>query len=180
VYPRDPYTAKGLLRGSILDDNPVIFFESKRLYQYPRMEVPTDDYHIPLGNAEVIQQGTDLTIVGWGAHLQTIQLAVDKAASEDGISCEIIDLQTIMPWDEQTIMDSVAKTRRLLITHEAPLSFGVGAEIAATVQREMFLNLDAPVHRICGLDTAVPLIFEKLQMPNQFKIYQGIKDCVNY
>jgi len=179
VYPRDPYTAKGLLRGSILDDNPVIFFESKRLYQHPRMQVPTNDYQLELGNAEVIQSGTDLTIIGWGAHLHVIQQAVDMVA-EEGISCEIIDLQTIMPWDEQTIMESVTKTGRLLITHEAPLSFGVGAEIAATVQKELFLNLEAPVHRVCGLDTAVPLIFEKFQTPNQFKVYQGIKEIMDY
>eukprot|EP01083_Nonionella_stella_P201764 737796_1 len=168
VYPRSPHTAKGLLRGSILDDNPVIFFESKRLYQYPRQEVSTSDFHIELGNAEVISRGSDLTIIAWGAHLGVVQHAVDMAAKE-GISCEIIDLQTILPWDEETIMHSVAKTGRLLVTHEAPLSFGVGAEIAATVQKELFLNLQAPVFRICGLDTAVPLIFEKFQIPNQFK-----------
>ena len=179
VYPRDPYTAKGLLRGSILDDNPVIFFESKRLYQYPRMQVPTNDFQIELGNAEIIQPGDDLTIIGWGAHLNTVQIAADMVAKE-GISCEIIDLQTITPWDEQTVINSVLKTGRLLITHEAPLSFGVGAEIAATIQKELFLNLEAPVHRVCGLDTAVPLIFEKFQMPNQFKIYQGIKQLINY
>merc|ERR1712130_312185 len=147
---------------------------------YPRMEVPTTDYVIELGNAEIVQKGNDLTIIGWGAHLQVIQLAADKAASEDGISCEIIDLQTILPWDEQIIMESVARTGRLLITHEAPLSFGVGAEIAATVQKELFLNLEAPVHRVCGLDTAVPLIFEKFQTPNQFKVYQGIKEIMDY
>jgi len=180
VYPRDPYTAKGLLRGSILDDNPVIFFESKRMYQHPRQEVPSADYQIELGNAEVIRAGTDLTVIGWGAHLGVIQQAAEMAAASDGVSCEIIDLQTIMPWDEQTVLDSVAKTGRLLISHEAPLSFGVGAEIAATVQKELFLNLEAPVHRVCGLDTAVPLIFEKFQTPNHFKIYQGIRDIVNY
>ena len=143
------------------------------------MQVPINDYQIELGNADIIQTGDDLTILAWGAHLQVVQIAAQLAAKE-GISCEIIDLQTILPWDEETIMDSVAKTGRLLITHEAPLSFGVGAEIAATVQKELFLNLEAPVFRICGLDTAVPLVFEKFQMPNQFKVYQGIKDIMEY
>jgi len=179
VYPRDPYTSKGLLRGSILDNNPVIFFESKRLYQYPRMKVPASDFQIELGNAEVVQPGDDVTIIAWGAHLQVVQIAADMAAKE-GISCEIIDLQTILPWDEQTVMDSVTKTGRLIISHEAPLSFGVGAEIAATVSKELFLNLEAPVSRICGLDTPVPLIFERFQMPNQFKIFQGIKEIMEY
>ena len=162
-----------------VDDNPVIFFESKRLYQHPRMEGPREDYQIELGHADVMQAGEDVTIVAWGAHLHVVQQAVTMAAAE-GVSCEVIDLQTILPWDERTVMASVERTGRLLVTHEAPLSFGVGAEIAATVQRELFLNLQAPVHRVCGLDTAVPLIFEKFQTPNHLKIYQGIKDIMHY
>jgi len=180
VYPRDAYTAKGLLLASVRDANPVILFESKRLYQHPRMAVPLSDYVIELGRADVVQQGSDVTIVGWGAHLHVVAQAVTMAEKAMGVSCEVIDLQTIVPWDEETVLASVEKTGRLLVTHEAPLSFGVGAEIAATVQRELFLNLHAPVHRVCGLDTAVPLVFEKFQTPNHLKIFQAIKDLVHY
>jgi len=180
VVPRSAKQAKGLLRSSILDKNPTIFFEPKRLYQYPREIVPVGDYTLPLSQAEVLQQGKDVTIVGWGAHLSTIQTAAQMAKDRDSISVEIIDLQTILPWDEVTIQQSVMKTGRLIVAHEATLTAGFGAEIAATMQELCFLHLLAPVKRVAGVDTPFPLAFEKFFFPNEFKIYEAIKNIVEY
>ena len=123
VVPRDPYQAKGLLLGAIRDDNPVLFMEPKRLYRASVCEVPEDDYSIGLGKAEVIQEGTDITLLAWGAQVEIIQKAAAMAL-EDGVSCEIIDLRSILPWDAQTVAESVMKTGRLLINHEAPVTSG--------------------------------------------------------
>jgi 2-oxoisovalerate dehydrogenase E1 component beta subunit len=185
VIPRAAYQAKGLLRASILDDNPVIFFECKRLYQRVSKHesdhmVPLEDYTLPLSKAEVMREGTDLTLVGWGALLEQLELAAEMALERDGISVELIDLQTIMPWDEETIAESVQKTGRLIVSHEATLTGGFGAEIAAKMQEQCFLHLKAPVKRVCGADTPFPLIFEKFFIPNEYKVYQAIKELVEY
>jgi len=180
VYPRDPWKAKGLLRACIKDPNPCIFFESKRMYTFPWQEIPKNDYVCDLSVADIIQEGTDVTIIGWGAHLEVIQDAANMALQKDGISVEIIDLQTILPWDEETIIQSAKKTGRIIISHEACLTNGFGAEIAATIQENCFLYLEAPVKRVCGSDTPVPLIFERFMIPSKFKIYEEIKNIVKY
>ena len=120
VVPRNPYQAKGLLLASIRDDNPVIFFEPKRLYRASVGEVPEEDYELPLGKAEVVQQGTDITLLAWGAQVEIVEKAAALAAA-DGISCEIIDLRTILPWDIETVANSVTKTGRFVVSQEAPL-----------------------------------------------------------
>jgi len=139
VIPRNPYQAKGLLLASIRDDNPVIFFEPKRLYRASVGEVPEEDYQLPLGKAEVVQAGTDITLLAWGAQMEIIEKAA-QMASNDGISCEVVDLRTILPWDIETISKSVMKTGRLLISQEAPLTAGFASEIAATIQSECFFT----------------------------------------
>lgn len=179
VVPRDPYQAKGLLLASIRDPNPVVFFEPKRIYRAAVGEVPDSDYQLPLGVAEVMRAGSDITLVAWGAQLGYVQQAAELAA-EEGISCEIIDLRTLSPWDEETLVSSVMKTGRLLISHEAPLTGGFGAELAASIQQRCFLYLEAPISRVTGLDTPFPLVFEKEYMPDQLKIYQAIKQSLNY
>ncbi|OUR59653.1 alpha-ketoacid dehydrogenase subunit beta [Colwellia sp. 39_35_sub15_T18] len=179
VIPRNPYQAKGLLLASIRDDNPVIFFEPKRLYRASVGEVPTEDYQLPLGKAEIVQTGSDITLLAWGAQMEILQKAADLATN-DGISCEVIDLRSILPWDIETIANSVLKTGRLLVSQEAPLTAGFASEIAATIQQECFLHLESPVERVCGLDTPYPLALEKEYVADHLKIYEAIKRSINY
>ncbi len=179
VVPRNPYQAKGLLLASIRDDNPVVFFEPKRLYRASVGEVPEEDYELPLSQAEVMQTGSDITLLGWGAQLELIEKAA-KRAEADGISSEIIDLRTLLPWDVETVAASVEKTGRLLISHEAPLTGGFAGEIAATIQDRCFLYLESPIARVCGLDTPYPLALEQEHMANEHKIYEAIKASVNF
>jgi len=179
VYPRDAITAKGLLLGCIRDKNPTIFFEPKRLYRASVQQVPTGDFELPLGVADVVQQGTDITCVAWGAQMEVMEKACARAEAE-GISCEIIDLATVMPWDKATIVESVKKTGRFMVTHEAPLTAGFGAEMAAAVQQECFLHLEAPIARVCGMDTPFPLAMEKVYLPDELKVYDAIKRTCEY
>lgn len=179
VIPRNPYQAKGLLLASIRDDNPVLFMEPKRLYRASVGEVPEEDYELPLGKAEVVKEGTDITLLAWGAQMEVMEKAAEMSA-KDGVSCEIVDLRSIQPWDADTICQSVEKTGRLLISHEAPLTGGFAAEIASTVQERCFLNLESPIERVCGLDTPYPLAHEKEYMPDHLKNYEAIKRCVNF
>ncbi|MCC2615653.1 alpha-ketoacid dehydrogenase subunit beta [Aestuariibacter halophilus] len=179
VIPRNPYQAKGLLLASIRDDNPVLFMEPKRLYRASVGEVPEEDYELPLGKAEVVSEGSDITLLAWGAQMEIIEKAAEMAQN-DGISCEIIDLRSILPWDVETVCASVMKTGRLLINHEAPLTGGFASEVAATVQERCFLHLESPITRVCGLDTPYPLAHEKEYMPDHLKTYEAIKRCVNF
>jgi 2-oxoisovalerate dehydrogenase E1 component beta subunit len=179
VVPRNPYQAKGLLLASIRDDNPVIFFEPKRLYRASVGEVPEEDYQLPLGKAEVVQQGSDITLLAWGAQMEIVEKAAELAAN-DGISCEIIDLRTILPWDIETVTNSVTKTGRFVVSQEAPLTAGFASEIAATIQQECFLHLEAPIARVCGMDTPYPLALEKEYVADHLKIYEAIKNSMTY
>jgi len=179
VIPRGAKQAKGLLLASIREPDPVIFFEPKRLYRASVEEVPVEDYQLPIGKAEVIRQGSDITIVAWGAHLEHVTKCAD-AAQELGISVEIIDLQSIIPWDVETVAESVRKTGKLIITHEAPVTGGFAAEISSKIQERCFLNLEAPISRVCGYDTPFPLIFEKFYIPDWRKQLECVKKLVNY
>ena len=132
VIPRSPVQAKGLLLASIRNNNPVIFFEPKILYRIAEEYVPLEDYEIPLMKAEVMKEGKDITIVSYGTQLRHVRMAAALAENE-GISCEIIDLRTILPWDEETVINSVKKTGRCLVTHEAPITCGFGAELTAKI-----------------------------------------------
>tara|TARA_R110002167_G_scaffold6671_13_gene31442 strand:- start:12655 stop:13623 length:969 start_codon:yes stop_codon:yes gene_type:complete len=179
VVPRNPHQAKGLLLASIRDANPVIFFEPKRIYRASVGEVPEEDYELPLGKAEVVREGSDITLLAWGAQMEYIELAAELA-DKDGISCELIDLRTILPWDVDTVVASVKKTGRLLISHEAPITGGFAGEIATTVQEQCFLHLEAPIARVAGLDVPYPLALEKEYIPDQWKIFEAIKTSVNF
>ncbi|EPS60890.1 hypothetical protein M569_13911, partial [Genlisea aurea] len=154
VIPRSPKQAKGLLLSSIRDPNPIVFFEPKAsqvsvanpkyifqmLYRLAVEDVPEDDYMLPLSEAEVIREGSDITLVGWGAQLSVMEQACDEA-EKDGICCELIDLKTLIPWDKETVEASVNKTGRLLISHEAPVTGGFGAEVAASIAQRCFLRV---------------------------------------
>eukprot|EP00918_Siedleckia_nematoides_P081119 GHVU01177993.1.p1 GENE.GHVU01177993.1~~GHVU01177993.1.p1 ORF type:complete len:260 (+),score=54.18 GHVU01177993.1:199-978(+) len=178
VMPRGPYQAKGLLLASIRDKNPVIFFEPKGLYRAAVDDVPTADYELELGRAEVVKEGTDITIVGWGGQVHRILKAADIAEKEFGVSVEIVDLQTLLPWDRDAVLQSVDKTKRLLISHEAPVTGGWAAEIAATVTEKSFYKLEAPVKRVCGYDVPFPLVYEKFYLPDEYKVLEGIKEVL--
>ncbi|CAN0109682.1 unnamed protein product [Ectocarpus fasciculatus] len=179
VMPRNAAEAKGLLLASVREPDPVIFFEPKILYRTSVEDVPDGDYEVPLGVADVMREGTDVTLVGWGAQLRVMSEACDDAEKE-GISCELIDLRTILPWDFDTVSRSVKKTGRLVVSHEAPRTGGFAAEVAADMQERCFLHLEAPVQRVCGYDTPFPLVFEKFYLPGRFKVLDAIRDAVNY
>ncbi|WP_106419028.1 alpha-ketoacid dehydrogenase subunit beta [Salinicola tamaricis] len=179
VVPRNPHQAKGLLLASIRSPDPVIFFEPKRLYRAAVGEVPDEDYQLPLRQAEVIKAGEDITLLAWGAQLEVVEQAAEMA-EEAGISCEIIDLRTIVPWDVETVASSVLKTGRLVVSHEAPLTGGFAAEIAATIQSRCFLYLESPIARVTGLDTPFPLTLEKEYMPGPLKVFEAIQQTMDF
>ncbi|WP_087720153.1 alpha-ketoacid dehydrogenase subunit beta [Salinicola salarius] len=179
VVPRNPYQAKGLLLASIRSPDPVIFFEPKRLYRASVGEVPDDDYELPLRQAEVVKEGSDITLLAWGAQMEVIEQAAEMA-EKSGISCELIDLRTIVPWDIETVAASVFKTGRLVVSHEAPLTGGFAAEIAATIQQRCFLYLESPIERVTGLDTPFPLTLEKEYMPGPLKVFDAIHRTMDF
>jgi len=179
VVPRNPYQAKGLLLASIRSPDPVIFFEPKRLYRASVGEVPDDDYELPLRQAEVVKEGSDITLLAWGAQMEVIEQAAEMA-EKSGISCELIDLRTIVPWDIETVAASVFKTGRLVVSHEAPLTGGFAAEIAATIQQRCFLYLESPIERVTGLDTPFPLTLEKEYMPGPLKVLDAIHRTMDF
>jgi pyruvate dehydrogenase E1 component beta subunit len=156
VIPSTPYDAKGLLISAIESEDPIIFMEPKRIYRAIKQEVPEEKYSIPLGKAKVLQQGADITLIAWGAMVREAQKAI-VMAKKDGIAVELIDLRSIYPIDRQTIVESVRKTGRVVIAHEEPLTFGTGAELTAIINEDAFLSLEAPVNRVAGFDTIVPL-----------------------
>uniref|UniRef100_A0AAX7UPL1 3-methyl-2-oxobutanoate dehydrogenase (2-methylpropanoyl-transferring) n=1 Tax=Astatotilapia calliptera TaxID=8154 RepID=A0AAX7UPL1_ASTCA len=142
VIPRSPIQAKGLLLSCIADKNPCIFFEPKILYRAAVEQVPEDPYTIPLSQAEVLQEGSDVTLVAWGTQIHVLKEVASMAQEKLGVSCEVIDLQTILPWDIETVCKSVVKTGRLLISHEAPVTGGFASEISSTVQSQLLVALN--------------------------------------
>lgn len=156
VIPSTPYDAKGLLISAIESNDPVVFMEPKRIYRAIKQEVPDEKYSLPLGKAKVIQDGSDVTVVAFGALIRECQKAI-AMAEEAGISVELIDLRTIYPIDRETIRNSVRKTGRMVVVAEAHESFSVGSELIAIANEEAFLYLEAPPRRVMGFDTIVPL-----------------------
>jgi len=179
VIPSGPADAKGLLLTSIRDPDPVIFFEPKALYRASVEEVPVGDYVVPIGKAKIVSTGSDITLVGWGGQVNVLKKAAESA-KELGISCEVIDLRTLLPWDTETVINSVNKTGRLIVSHEATRTGGFAAEISSTIQEECFLSLESPTQRVCGYDTPFPLVFEKYYVPDYLKVLEAIKTSVKY
>jgi len=177
VMPASPYDAKGLLISAIRDPDPVIYFEPKRIYRAFREEVPEDEYTIPIGKARVVTEGEEMTVISWGA---TVIQAMNAIEASDR-SIELIDLRTIYPMDINTITESVKKTGRCVIVHEAPKTCGVGAEIATRIMEECFLHLEAPIQRVTGFDTHMP--YYKLELdylPEAERIGQAIDEVSAY
>ncbi|KAL4423502.1 hypothetical protein ABPG77_003635 [Micractinium sp. CCAP 211/92] len=178
VMPSGPREAKGLLLASIREPDPVIFFEAKMLYRTAVEDVPEGEFEIPLGRARTVQQGSDITLVGWGQQVKVLELAAREVQERDGISCEVLDLRTLLPWDADSVEASVRKTGRLLVSHEAPVTSGFGAEVVSTIADRCFWSLEAPPARVCGYDTPFPLVFEPLYLPTARRVAEAIRRTV--
>ena len=181
VYPSTPYDAKGLLKASIRDNNPVLFFEHKFLYRRIKDEIPSEDYVVPLGKAIVRRAGKQLTILSYAAMMHTSLEAADALAKE-GIEAEVIDLRTLLPLDEETILQSVKKTNRCLVVHEDTKTGGIAGEIAAILFEKAFHDLDGPLVRVTSLDTPVPYAptLEAAFLPNAQKVFAAAKELAKF
>jgi 2-oxoisovalerate dehydrogenase E1 component beta subunit len=155
VTPATPYDAKGLLKAAVRDEDPVLYFEHKRTYRRIRGEVPDDDYVVPIGVAEVKRAGRHVSIITYGAMVHQALEAAEALAPE-GISVEVVDLRSLLPWDHETVVASVAKTNKVVVCHEDSKTGGVGAEVAAFIAEELFEDLDGPIMRVAALDTPIP------------------------
>ncbi|MGH8363501.1 MAG: alpha-ketoacid dehydrogenase subunit beta [Gammaproteobacteria bacterium] len=175
VMPSSPTRAYGLLLAAIRDPDPVVFLEPTRLYRMNKQEVEDNGQALPLDTCFVLREGEDVTLVSWGAMIHESLQAAAKLA-EEGVGCEVIDLATVSPIDFETILESVEKTGRLVIVHEAPRNCGVGAEVAATVAEKAIYSLQAPVERITGYDVPMPLFkLEHDYMPSVARVIKGIR-----
>jgi len=175
VIPSSPYNAKGLLLSAIRDADPVIFLESTRLYRLIKEDVPEGDYTIPIGKARIVQEGNDVTVIAWGSMIQRVMQSVY------GFDAEVIDLMTLVPLDEDCILNSVKKTGRVVIVHEAPKTGGFGAEVSATIAEDAMLYLKAPIVRVTGYDVVMPLPkLEDYYMPTVERIRRGIEEVMRY
>lgn len=180
VMPSGPADAKGLLLASIADDNPVVFLEPKMLYRTAVEPVPAAAYKLPLGEARIVRPGTDITFVGWGQQVGVLLGAADALERDHAISAEVIDLRTLLPWDAATVEASVNRTGRLLVSHEAPLTSGFGAEIAAHVSAACFTRLEAPPARVAGWDTPFPCVLESAYVPGQQRVVDVAVETVGF
>ena len=180
VVPSTPYEAKGLLIAAIRDPDPVIFMEPKKIYRSLKEEVPEDEYVIPLGEARIVLEGTDITLITWGAMLQpTLQAAA--MMEKNGTSAEVLDLRTLAPLDTDAMIHSVQKTHRALVVHEAPATCGVGAEIVARINEKALVHLEAPVERVTGFDAVMPLPkLEKYYLPNAERVVDAVNRIINF
>ena len=181
VEPSTAYDAKGLLKAAIRDDDPVLYFEHKFLYRRIKDEVPDDDYIVPIGKAAVRREGTDLSIITFGAMVYTA-LEAAKTLAEQGIQAEVIDLRSLAPLDRDAILESVAKTSRVLLLHEATLTGGIGGELAAIIGEHAFEYLDGPIMRVASLDSPVPYAptLEAAFLPSAAKVVEAAKKLVEY
>jgi pyruvate/2-oxoglutarate/acetoin dehydrogenase E1 component len=182
VTPATPYDAKGLLKAAIRDNNPVIYFEHKRLYRSVKEDLPEGEFVVPLGVAEVRQAGRDLSIITYGG---TVHQSLDAARiveKEDGLSVEVVDLRTLLPLDRDAILATARKTAKVLVVHEDRLTGGFGGEIAALISEYAFESLDGPVRRVAAADTHTPFSppLEEFVMPNANKIVEAIRSLAAY
>ena len=181
VCPSTPEDAKGLITAAIEDPNPVLFFEHKHLYRRIKAEVPDERYVTPIGKARTHREGDDLTVITWGAMVYTAEEAAEQLDA-DGVSVEIIDLRTILPWDKAAVLESARKTSKVLVLHEDTRTGGFGAEIAATIAEEAFEDLDAPVKRVTAPDTPSPFSppLEKAFIPQVDDVVAGLRELAEY
>jgi pyruvate dehydrogenase E1 component beta subunit len=180
VIPSTPYDTKGLLISAIRDPDPVLFFEPKLIYRAFRGDVPEDDYTVPIGEAAVRREGSDVSVFTWGAMTRPTMKAAESLA-EGGIDAEVVDLRTVSPLDREAIVESFKKTGRAAVVHEAPKSGGLAGEITAIIQEEALLYQEAPIERITGFDTPFPLYaLEDYYLPSAARIEDGIRSAVEF
>jgi pyruvate dehydrogenase E1 component beta subunit len=179
VTPSNPYDTKGLLLAAMRQDDPVIFMEPKRIYRASRGEVPEGEYTVELGRARVVAEGTQCTVLAWSGMVSVAEEAVAKA-TQAGISLELIDLRTLLPFDLDAILASVEKTGRCVIVHEAPRTCGFGAELVASIQERALGYLEAPILRVTGLDTPFPYSLEHEYLPNADRIVAAVRKTLEW
>jgi len=178
VMPSNAYDAKGLLIEAVRDPDPVLYCEPDRLYRLGRMEVPDGPYTVPFGSASVVRQGADVTLVAWSAAVQ-LCIAAAGQLSADGVEATVVDLRTLVPFDVETVVSAVARTGRCVVVHEAPLTAGFGAEVVATLAKEAFYDLDAPVERVGSFDVPYPAAtLEAWYLPSVERVVAAARRCV--
>ena len=179
VIPSNPYDAKGLLLTCLRQDDPVLFLEPKALYRKSKGDVPEIDYTVPLGQAALRREGSEITLVCWGAMVPLCVEAAERA-EDDGISCEVLDLRTLVPLDEEALLASVKKTGRMIVVHEAQRTSGFGGELAAIVAEKALEYLEAPIKRVTGFDTPFPYTLEDVYMPDVERILRAVLETSRY
>jgi len=180
VIPSTPHDAKGLIVSAIRDPDPVVFCEPKRIYRAIKEEVSDEEYTVPIGEASVVREGDGVTVISWGAMVREALRAAEMV-KEKGINAEVIDLRTISPMDDETVMASVKKTGRAVIVHEAARTCGLGAEIIARINEKAILSLEAPVERVTGFDTVFPLYkMEHHYLPSPERVVRGIRKVMAF
>ncbi len=181
VVPATAYDAKGLIKSSIRDDNPVIFFEHKLLYRRIKEDVPEEDYVVPLGKARIAREGTDIAVITYGAMVWTA-LEAAEALAKEGISLEVVDLRTLLPYDEQAVLESVRKCNKVILLHEDTRTGGMAGELAALIASQAFEDLDGPIVRVTSPDTPVPFSppLEEFFLPNAQKVAEAARKLAAY
>ena len=179
VIPATPYDAKGLLTSAMRDPDPILFLEPKKIYRTVRGEVPNDIYTVPIGKANIAREGNDVVVFAYGAMLHVALEAAELAAAK-GINVEVVDIRTLAPFDIETIINSVKKTGRVVILHEACKTCGFGAEIAAQIAERCILNLKAPILRVAGFDVPFPYVLEDEYMPNAPRVLAAVEKVYNF
>lgn len=180
VIPSGPRNARALLVSAIRDPDPIVFFEAKSLYRAFREEVPEESESMPIGRAQIVRQGDDVTLIAYGAMLRPTLEAAERLKNEDGLEAEVIDLLTISPLDSDTFAASVRKTGRAVVVHEAPRSFGPGAEIVSRLVEKSFWYLEAPVKRVTGYDIIIPFpAYEQHYLPNAERVLGAAREVLN-
>ncbi|HEY0190688.1 MAG TPA: alpha-ketoacid dehydrogenase subunit beta [Kofleriaceae bacterium] len=179
ITPSNPYDAKGLLLAAMRQNDPVVFMEPKRIYRASRGEVPEGEYTVEIGKAGVVREGTQVTILAWSG-MVTIAEDAARLAEAAGISAEVVDLRTLMPFDLATILTSVQKTGRVVIVQEAPKTCGFGAELVASIQERAMAHLEAPILRVAGLDTPFPYSLEHEYLPNADRVMAAIRQTLEW
>jgi pyruvate dehydrogenase E1 component beta subunit len=176
VIPSGPRNARALLVSAIRDPDPVIFYESKAVYRAFREEVPKEEETLPIGKPQLVRSGKDLTLISYGAMMRPTLQAADELKNTDGVEAEVIDLLTISPLDEEILIQSVKKTGRAVVIHEAPRSFGAGAEIVSRLMEKAFYYLEAPIERVTGFDIVIPMFSrEKAYLPGTERILRAAR-----
>jgi 2-oxoisovalerate dehydrogenase E1 component beta subunit len=180
AYPSTPYDTKGLLLAAVEDEDPVLFLEPKRIYHRKfKEDVPEGWYTVPLGEARLHREGTDVSIISWGAMVHVALEAAEKA-EEKGISCEVLDLRTIAPLDVEAVLETARKTGRVVVLYEAPRTGGFGAEISAVIAERAIEYLEAPIARVAGFDTPFPYTLEHVYLPDAGRVLNAIDHVVNF